>query len=96
MNLTSLMWSNVVIKHENKSHKDDHLKIASFTIKDGMLGITEYTSCQGSTTGRGMVFPKAEIIEITPWTIKIKAQYFSYTFKDKITKYHGVTITADF
>lgn len=96
MNLTSLIWSNVVIKHDNKSYKDEHLKFATFIIKDSILDITEYTGCQGSTTGKNYFFPKTEIVELTPWAIKIKAQYFSYTFKDKITKYHNVIITADF
>jgi hypothetical protein len=90
------MWSNIVIKHDNKSYKDDQMKFASVTIKDHDLHLTEYTGCQGSTTGRGMTFPKAEIVELTPWSIKVKAKYFSYTFKDKVTKYHDIVMTADF
>jgi hypothetical protein len=96
MNITSLLWSNVVIKHKDKSFKDQKLKCASLFLDKGGLTIIPYSGCQGTTTSGSMLFPKAKLLELNSWSIKFSAEYFSYSFSTKETKAHEVIVTADF
>jgi hypothetical protein len=96
MNITSLLWSNIVIKHKDKSFEDKKIKCASLALDNGSLNIVPYSSCQGSTTGGSMWFPKAKLLELNSWSIKFSAEYFSYSFSTKETKTHDVIVSADF
>ncbi len=97
MQISTLMWSNVVVKHEDQSFKDDRINCATLRMdrKDKIIVITEYTSCQG-TSGRTICFTKPKVVELTPYGITIDAMWFSYSFITKEHKEHAVTIMADF
>jgi len=96
MNIKILMWSNVLVKHSNKSYKENLIPLATISLEDNVVHITEYNNCQGSNTGRSFTYAKASIVELTSHSIKIEAEYFFYSFIDKTSVTHPVIITAEF